>query len=636
MYQERHIEPPPASRLESSKAALALVKAMIPGSDRIMPADGETLRAIARLLEHMDPRAPGAVASAVEVVDRAAILRTGRTFQRLPHERQQQLLSAWERDPVLKVPLTVLSLLFKLVHFDLRPVYEKLGGRLNVVEHMEAPRWLEQVSRGDDWVGQDDIEADVVVVGTGAGGAVVGRELVEAGLAVVFVEEGEHVRRNRFDGSSRSAHNNFYRPAFSLGNAPMPVFIGRMVGGSTAVNGGTCFKTPPWVLERWCEDLDTDVFAPEAMEAHFQKVFDILEIAPSPPSIIGPMGDVMQRGADALGWSHFPILRNAPGCNGQGFCDFGCRTDARRSTNISYVPPALERGAFLITELRAEKFILEGDRAVGIEAKARSGGTVRVRAPQVVFAGGAVPTPMFLLKQGLCNESGQVGKNLTLHPSSGLSALMPDRIDGMKYVPQAYGIDEFKRDGILITAASPDYNYAAILFPLTGDQLMERIDNIEHIANFGVLIAEQSRGRVRIGPKGAPLISYRMNDADAELMKQGILRTAEMIRAAGAKELYPAVLPSTMLKTDADWKAFRDRKMTGSDYLLTSYHPLGTCRMGRDPKTSVVGLDHQTHDIKGLYIVDGSTVSGPLGVNPQVTIMAMATRAAGVIANQAG
>ncbi|MEL6187141.1 MAG: GMC family oxidoreductase N-terminal domain-containing protein, partial [Myxococcota bacterium] len=336
------------------RAALALAEAIVPGSERIPPADLDTLAAVSRMVEHVDPRAPAIWARALQALDSAALLRTGRRFQSLSRERQQRLLEQWERDPVLRTPLSLVALVLKFVHFDRVRVYGQMGGRLNVVEQLETPRWLDQVSRGADWAGED-LEAEVVVVGTGAGGAVVGKELVDRGAAVVFVEEGELVRRDRFTGSSRTAHLQFYRAAFSLGNAPMPVFIGRMVGGSTAVNGGTCFETPSWVLERWCETMDTDAFAPEDMAPHFEKVKEMLQMAPSPKSIIGPMGDLMARGADALGWSHFPILRNAPGCNGEGFCDFGCRTDARRSTNISYMPSALERGGMLVTELSAEK-----------------------------------------------------------------------------------------------------------------------------------------------------------------------------------------------------------------------------------------------------------------------------------------
>lgn len=618
------------------RSELAFAEAILPGSSRIPPADEATLAEVDRLLEHVDRRAPAIFARAQQALDAAAVVSTGRPFHRLGRAEQQRLLERWEQDRLLRGPLALVALVYKFVHFDRRPVYERFGGRLNVVEHIEQPRWMSQISRGDDWVGQGDLEAEVVVVGTGAGGAVVGRELAERGVAVLFVEEGEHVRRDRFDGSSRTAHLHFYRAAFSLGNAPMPVFIGRMVGGSTAVNGGTCFKTPPWVLNRWCEALGTKDFSPEAMERHFERVFDILEVAPSPASVIGPMGDIMRRGADALGYRHFPVLRNAPGCNGLGFCDFGCRTDARRSTNLSYIPPALERGGQLVTELRAEELLMEGGRAVGLSCRTRSGATVRVRAPAVILAGGAVPTPAFLLRQGIGNRSGQVGKNLTLHPSGGVAALMPERVHGMGYVPQGYGIDEFMDKGLLITGASPDYNYAPLLFPVTGERLMRRLEQIEHIANFGVLVADQSRGRVRLGPGGAPVITYNLGQADADRLKEGLLHTAEMVRAAGATEVYPAVQPGTVLRRDADWRAFRDRKLSGSDLLLTSYHPLGTCRMSQDPAEGVVNIDHEAHDVRGLFLVDGSVVSGPLGVNPQITIMAVATRAAERIAARLG
>lgn len=635
MYHHVPAEPSLRMSPRQARAALALAEAIIPGSERIPRADEATLQEVERIVEHVDPRAPALWARAQQALDAAAVLRTGRRFHRLDAVRQQELLTSWEQDPVMRAPLFLVSLVYKFVHFDRIRTYERMGGRLNVVENMEQPRWLDQVSRGDDWAGQDDIEAEVVVVGTGAGGAVVGRELVEKGLAVVFVEEGELVRRNRFDGSSRTAHLHFYRAAFSVGNAPMPVFIGRMVGGSTAVNGGTCFRTPPWVLERWNEEMETEAFAPERMEGYFDKVFDILQVEPAPRSLVGPIADVMERGCEALGWSHFAIQRNAPGCNGQGFCDFGCRTDARRSTNISYIPPALERGGMLVTELSAQRLMMEGGRASGVECRTASGKSVKVRAPTVIFAGGAVPTPMWLLQQGLGNRSGQVGKNLTLHPSGGVAGLMPDRIDGMHHIPQGYGIDEFERDGILVTAASPDYNYAPIIFPVTGDRLMKRMESIEHIANFGVLIADTSKGRVRVGPKGLPVISYQMNEADARKMQKGILHTIRMLRAAGAEEVYPALNPGRVLRTESEFEAYARYLPKATEYMLTSYHPLGTCRMGQDPEHSVVGLDHQVHDVPGLYLVDASVVPGPLGVNPQITIMAMATRAAEIIANRA-
>ncbi len=238
-------------------------------------------------------------------------------------------------------------------------------------------------------------EAEVVVIGTGAGGAVVGRELAERGLAVVFVEEGEHYRRDAFDGSAIHAHQRFYRAAFAFGNAIIPLFVGRLVGGSTAINTGTSFRTPSWVLDRWCGEIGTDEFAPQTMARHFDRVESELQVRAAERRVIGPIADVMARGCEKLGWSHAPIRRNAPECDGSGFCDFGCRTDARRGTNLSYIPPALEKGAVLLTGLRADRVLMERGRAVGVEGVSAQGRKIRVRAPTVILAGGAIPPRSF-------------------------------------------------------------------------------------------------------------------------------------------------------------------------------------------------------------------------------------------------
>ncbi|MBV9945373.1 MAG: GMC family oxidoreductase, partial [Myxococcales bacterium] len=499
----------------------------------------------------------------------------------------------------------------------------------------ESARWLRQVHRADEWTGGRDVECDVVVVGTGAGGAVVGRELAERGLAVVFAEEGELHRRDAFDGSSVRAHQRFYRGAFTVGNMAAPLFMGRLVGGSTAINGGTCFRTPEWVLQRWCEDLGTDDFTPEAMRPLFERVEAILQVETARQPQIGPIGDVIARGCDALGWSHFAIRRNAPGCDGSGFCDFGCRTDARRGTNVSYVPPALERGALLFTGLRAERILVEDGRAVGIEGLSGGGRAIRIRARAVILAGGAIPTPLLLLKQGLGNRSGQVGKNLSIHPSTGFSAIFDEPIRGHEHIPQGYGCDEFVREGMLITAAQPDVNIIGVIVPLSGRRLMDLLERRNELAHFAILVRDQApNGRVWRDVGGFPAVTYNVGPEDLDRVHRAMVHTAEMCLAAGAKRLQPGALKMRVLEGRSDLDAFRKVKLSPADVTWISYHPLGTCKMGRDPRTSVVDTSHAVHDVPGLYVVDGSTVPGPLGVNPQITIMAMATRAAAKIAEQ--
>jgi len=616
------------------RAALALAEAIIPGSASIPAADEATVARAHEVVQAFHPSLPRAWSIAQATLAAAAIGQTGRAFDALSVARQEALIRQWEDDPILKMPLALVALVYKFVHFDQRSVYETLGGKLNVVGALETPRWLRQIHRADEWDG-GEVECEVVVVGTGAGGGVVGRELADRGFAVVFVEEGDHHRRDAFDGSSVRAHQRFYRGAFSLGNVAMPVFMGRLVGGSTAINGGTCFRAPPWVLDRWCEDTDSADFSADCMRPYFERVEAVLDVRAADPKTVGPIGDVMARGCDALGWHHLAIRRNAPGCDGSGFCDFGCRTDARRGTNIAYIPPALERGSMLFTGLRAEHVVIEGGRAVGIDAVAKNGRPIRVRARAVVLAGGAIPTPLFLLKQGICNASGQVGRNLTTHPSCGFSAIFDEEIRGHAHIPQGYACDEFLRDGMLITAAQPDLNIAAAVLPFAGRRLMETLGHIDHLAYFAMLIRDSSRnGRVWRDVGGIPAITYSVTAEDVDRMHRAMVRVGEMCLAAGATRLHPTALKMRSLKGPSDLQAFRSARLGAGDYAFTSYHPLGTSKMGRDPKTSVVDTSHETHDVRGLYIVDGSTVPGPLGVNPQLTIMAMATRAAEKIADR--
>ena len=229
------------------------------------------------------------------------------------------------------------------------------------------------------------VECDVVVVGTGAGGAVVGRELADRGLAVVFVEEGDFKQRDEFDGGSVKAMRQFHRATFSVGNVAMPIFVGRMVGGSTAINGATCFRTPKWVLDEWCERLGTDAFSEEAMAPSFERVEQVLDVAP-PRRSSTPAPSPRSWRAVATGWAGAtsPSTATRPTATGRGFCDFGCRREAKRSTQISYLPPAFEEAAPSSSPgPPSARVTIEGGKAVGVEADLRRRASVcaSVRGP---------------------------------------------------------------------------------------------------------------------------------------------------------------------------------------------------------------------------------------------------------------
>jgi choline dehydrogenase-like flavoprotein len=283
----------------------------------------------------------------------------------------------------------------------------------------------------------------------------------------------------------------------------------------------------------------------------------------------------------------------------------------------------------LFTGLKAERVTVESGRATGIEGRAASGNQVRVRARAVILAGGSVPTPLFLQAQGLANSSGQVGRNLTLHPSCGVMALFEQEMNGYDHIPQGYGSEHFLREGLLLVAAQASHNAMPSMVPAVGRRLMEPLAQIRHLAGVGPLAADATRnGRVWGEVRGLPVIRYSLTAADVALLRRGIELSMQMLIAGGARRLYPGVVGLDGLDARDAVDRFRRMDLSASDLALVSYHPLGTCEMGTDPRTSVVGLDHQCHDVPGLFVVDGSTVRGPIGVNPQLTIMALATRAA--------
>jgi hypothetical protein len=246
----------------------------------------------------------------------------------------------------------------------------------------------------------------------------------------------------------------------------------------------------------------------------------------------------------------------------------------------------------------------------------------------VVLAGGAVPTPLFLLEQGICNGSGQVGRNLSLHPACSVSAMFDESIGGHTSIPQTIYSSQFLRDGILLNGAAAPLSVAPLMVPFVGRRLMAAMEQIDQFAALGVMIKDQTRGRVRRRPSGAPLLTYYLTAREAALLQRGMVHVAELFFAAGAREAYPMLGRRVVLKPAGGVQQLRNLRIRPWDFVLTSFHPLGTCRMGHDPATSVIGFDHQTHEIPGLFIVDGSTLPGPPSVNPQLTVMAFADRAA--------
>lgn len=468
--------------------------------------------------------------------------------------------------------------------------------------------------------GASQLDADVCVIGAGAGGAVVAAELAEGGARVVVLEQGPHHHPDTFTAHPPEMLARLYRDGgqtVTLGNPPIVLPLGRGLGGTTLVNSGTCFRTPPHVLDRWTGEFGLEGLDPQALEPAFARVERALSVAEVTPELAGGNAAVARRGARRLGWSHGFLRRNARGCVGSGVCAFGCPTSAKQHVGITYVPRARAAGARIVTGADVRRIVAGGGRARSHAVRARTpAGRLTVHAPTVVVAAGTIHTPLLLARSGLGADSGQLGRNLSLHPATAAFARMDEVVDMARGVPQSFYVDEFAREGIIFEGVAGPPAYAAASLPLSGRRHAEAMAAYRHLAQFGLMVSDSSRGRVRaVG--GRPLVRYDLDAADLARFRTGLARLRELFEAAGAREVHLPLPPGV------EPHAARPR-----DLKLMAFHPLGTARAHADPRAGVVDGDLRLHGVPGIHVADGSVVPSALGVNPQLTIMALATRLA--------
>lgn len=621
---------------------VAVAESGLPAGQRFPAAGAHTVAKVEQFLATQPAAASAAYRGIVELLDATARLRHLRGFAALGSAERLALLERWQTGGLARrSALRGLMVPLKVAHFDDPAFYQAIGCAYDRARPAAEPRpaWFRERVHAAASLDEDlAVACDVVVIGTGAGGAVIAKELAEAGVAVVMLEEGDYADRRDFAGRPYDNQRKLYRAGgatFSVGNVAIPIPLGKTVGGTTTVNSGTCFRTPDKVLRRWGDELGLRDLAPDRLAPYFERVEGILGVGPVPVAHQGGCARVVIRGADKLGFRHQPLRRNAPDCDGQGVCCFGCPTDAKRSTNVSYVPLALRAGAELFTGARVTRLVVEDGRAVGVVASTGGGRTITVRARAVVVACGTLLTPSLLMRNGLGGASGQLGANLSIHPAVACLAEMDEHVEMWNGVPQGYAIDELADEGIMMEGVATPLEYCASLMTHVGPRLIELAEGYDRVASFGLMVSDTSRGRVRL-IRNRPVVTYHLNDADVARLKRGVDALARVFFAAGARTVISPVHGFDELRTPDDLARLRAAKIHAYDLNLSAHHPLGTARMGVDPASSVIDQDHQVHDVPGLYVVDGSAVPTALGVNPQVTIMALATRAAGRLAARLG
>jgi len=505
--------------------------------------------------------------------------------------------------------------------------------------------------------GNTRLTADVVVIGSGAGGAVAAARLAEAGRDVVLLEEGSLIEVDELTECEGDMTARLYAEGGmrSTDDLSITLLQGAAVGGGTLVNWMITFRAPDFVLEEWGRRFGIAGFSSADMAPTFARVEQEIHAVPVPEDSHSPANRILLDGARRLGWRATTGRINARGCVRAGFCGQGCRYGAKQSVDRVYVPRALAAGARLIPDARVDRIALlerDGAATTAAQGKRRTTaplkrvratlldrltrqpvGALVVEAPVIIMAAGAVGTPVILQRSGL--GGGGVGRYLRLHPTTAVYGQHRSDVYAAAGIPQSAVCDEFLRHddhgyGFWIECAPHHPSLAAAASPGIGPEHQALMQRFRRTTNLIVLVRDgsdldASNGSVTVARNGRPRIAYRLGPRDRANLVMGVEAAARVLLAAGVTGVRTLHTRGGELHTDRDVSALRDRRWGPHDLTLFSAHVNGTCRMGTDPDRSGVDPAGERHGVRGLYVADGSLLPTGLGVNPQATIMAMST-----------
>jgi choline dehydrogenase-like flavoprotein len=493
------------------------------------------------------------------------------------------------------------------------------------------------IERGRALSGDVSFEADAVVVGTGAGGSISVRELARAGLRVIALEEGAWSTPDDFDQREDRMLPRLFQDAGGRATEDMAIRVlqGRGVGGSTVHNTNLCKRTPDAILDLWTRKYGVTGVSPRELAPAFESIERDLSVSEIEAPLRNANNEALRVGCEALGWRSAPLRHNRVGCQQSGFCELGCAYDAKENALKVVLPQAIAAGARIVADVEVTRVVHDGSRVAGVEGVARSAdgaprARVRVRAPVVVLAGSAVGSAALARKSGIPDPHAQLGKGLRLHPGGVVAGRFDREIGGWRGIPQSYectehlSYDEGSDRRVWIVTAFAHPIGAAASMSGFGAAHMAAMRAYPNLAVLTPMVHDETSGEVLVDDGGSPVLRYVMSAADVAQLAQGLAACARILLAAGAREVtIPAIPPrrvSSMRELDAlDLSFVRPHAVP-----LSAVHPMGTMRMGDDPHVSVVRSTGEHHQLRGLFVADGSLFPTSLGAPPQISIYAFA------------
>lgn len=459
------------------------------------------------------------------------------------------------------------------------------------------------------------LEADLCVIGSGAGGATVAAIAAEAGLRVVLLEAGAFLTPADFTQREEQMFPQLFWEggARTTTDRSVKLHQGRGVGGSTLHNLNLCKRVPAGLRARWGTERHLGHLDAATWDLLYAEVEDLLAVSDIPPATWNRHNQLLAAGAEALGWRWSGLRHNRTGCVGSGFCELGCAWDAKNNAAKVFVPRAVRAGAELFTRVQAVRVHHDGQRVSGVgavvldpvAATPRFG--ITVQAPRVCLAGSATGTAALLDRSGVPDPSGTTGNHLHVHPAAVVAGVFADPVEAWRGTPQAVEVTEHldvedpAGGRIWIVPAFAHPVGTASLVPGWGAPHRARMVQYRHLAAFTAMLHDHAAGRVRARGDLGLRVDYTPDAADRAELARGVEACADLLRAAGATEV---LLPPDPLD-------------------LTAVHPTGSVPMGDDPGRAAVGSDGHHHHVAGLWIADGSLFPTSTGGPPQLTIYAL-------------
>ena len=474
------------------------------------------------------------------------------------------------------------------------------------------------------------LTCDVVVVGSGAGGAAAASALAEAGHDTVVLEMGEREAPATFTQREEDMLPRLFQDAGARTtlDGATTVLQGKGVGGSTLHNINLCKRVPDDLLDRWADRQDLPDLPAELTRAYADVERD-LSVTEIEEARINRHNALFRRGARALGWRNGPLSHNRVGCIGSGFCELGCAYDAKQNAAKIYLPRAVVAGARVVSGVQVTRLRHRYGRALGVTGRTPEGHSVRIDAPAVVVAASATGSPALLLASSLGGRHRQVGAGLHLHPGGVVGAVFDAPVRGWEGIPQSWectellsGTDPDKRIWLVPNFGHPVVT--ATQLPGFGAEHASWMKHYARMAACSPMLHDHSSGRVGVRRSGRPVLSYRLEDDDKRALAAGFAAGSALMLAAGArKAVIPTARPIVVTSLAEAEGLAEGLSMRRLDPPLAAVHPMGGLRLGSDPRTSAVDGQGRLHGASGVWVADGSLMPSSTGVPPQITVYAL-------------